>query len=229
MTVLFSTIVVIWFLNYYFKFFNFCLLFLTNSKILSVMHLLYCHQALGCHWDFFPRKNKNKKQPHHNTTGFKKDISACSVMSDSAIPWAVAHQAALSIEFSRPRILKWVTISSSRGSSQPRDWTRVSCTGGQILYHCAMIWKPIFVWGSRICVLTKLGEDGVTFCTTAFLYFTLRFCIAGTGENGGWFCSHIVTARQSYLGTHGQVISPLSSDVWTEYDERHENRSEIKM
>ena len=138
MTVLFSTIVVIWFLNYYFKFFNFWLLFLTNSKILSVMHLLYCHQALGCHWDFFPRKNKNKKQPHHNTTGFKKDIGACSVTSDSAIPWAVAHQAPLSIEFSRPRILKWVAISSSRGSSQPRDWTRVSCTGGQILDHCAM-------------------------------------------------------------------------------------------
>ena len=25
------------------------------------------------------------------------------------------------------RILEWVAISSSRGSSQPRDWTRVSC------------------------------------------------------------------------------------------------------
>ena len=28
------------------------------------------------------------------------------------------------------RILEWVTISFSRGSSQPREWTRVSCTGG---------------------------------------------------------------------------------------------------
>ena len=38
------------------------------------------------------------------------------------------------------RILEWVTISSSRGSSQPRDRTLVtcvSCTGRQILYHCA--------------------------------------------------------------------------------------------
>ena len=26
------------------------------------------------------------------------------------------------------RILEWVAISSSRGSSRPRDWTRVSCT-----------------------------------------------------------------------------------------------------
>ena len=30
----------------------------------------------------------------------------------------------------KARILKWVTISFSRGSSQPRDWTWVSCTVG---------------------------------------------------------------------------------------------------
>ena len=29
------------------------------------------------------------------------------------------------------RILEWVTISFSRGSSQPRDWTRVSHIGGR--------------------------------------------------------------------------------------------------
>ena len=35
------------------------------------------------------------------------------------------------------RILEWVAISFSRGSSQPKDWTRISCNGGQILYHGA--------------------------------------------------------------------------------------------
>ena len=37
------------------------------------------------------------------------------------------------------RLLEWVAISSSRGSSQPRDWTCASCVfsvGRQILYHC---------------------------------------------------------------------------------------------
>ena len=37
------------------------------------------------------------------------------------------------------RILKWVAISHSRGSSQPRDWSCVSCvscTGSQILHRC---------------------------------------------------------------------------------------------
>ena len=29
------------------------------------------------------------------------------------------------------RILEWVAMLSSRGSSQPRDWTQVSCTAGR--------------------------------------------------------------------------------------------------
>ena len=43
-------------------------------------------------------------------------------------------------------ILEWVAISSSRGSSQPRDWTRISCVfcvGGRILYHWAT-WEAQF-------------------------------------------------------------------------------------
>ena len=40
-----------------------------------------------------------------------------------AIPWTVAHQAALSMEFSKPRILEWVAISSSRESLPSRMLT----------------------------------------------------------------------------------------------------------
>ena len=45
------------------------------------------------------------------------------------------------------RILEWVAMPSSRGSSQPRDWTRVfyiSCIDRQVLYHlCHLrgLWK----------------------------------------------------------------------------------------
>ena len=35
------------------------------------------------------------------------------------------------------RILEWIAIPFSRGSSQPRDHIRVSCIGRQILYHWA--------------------------------------------------------------------------------------------
>ena len=43
-----------------------------------------------------------------------------------ATPWIVARQDPLSVGFSQARILEWVDISSSRGSSQPRGRTRVS-------------------------------------------------------------------------------------------------------
>ena len=35
------------------------------------------------------------------------------------------------------RILEWVALSFSRGSSQPRDWTHISWIGRWILYHWA--------------------------------------------------------------------------------------------
>ena len=44
---------------------------------------------------------------------------------------------------SQARILEWVAISFSRGSSWPRDQTRVSCTGRWVLL-------PLSPWGSTI-------------------------------------------------------------------------------
>ena len=60
-------------------------------------------------------------------------------------PWTVTHQAPLSMGFSRQALLEWVAISSSRGSSLPRDQTYVSCVsciGRWSLYHWA-------TWESR--------------------------------------------------------------------------------
>ena len=50
-----------------------------------------------------------------------------------ATPWTVVCQAPLSIGIFQARILEWVAIAFSRGSSQPRDRTRVSCTAGRLL------------------------------------------------------------------------------------------------
>ena len=44
------------------------------------------------------------------------------------------------------RILEWVAISFSRGSSQPRDQTCISCTGRWVLYHWALgSWRILFI------------------------------------------------------------------------------------
>ena len=49
---------------------------------------------------------------------------SCDLMDCSLLGFSIQgiHQA---------RILEWVTISFSRGSSWPRDWTWVSCTAGR--------------------------------------------------------------------------------------------------
>ena len=54
-----------------------------------------------------------------------------SVVSDSVIPWTVARQAPLSMGIFQVRILEWVAMPSSRGSSQPRNGTQISHIAGR--------------------------------------------------------------------------------------------------
>ena len=49
------------------------------------------------------------------------------------------------------RILEWVAISFSRGSSPSRDWTPISCIGRQILYHWTTREDSILRWGPLKC------------------------------------------------------------------------------
>ena len=53
-----------------------------------------------------------------------------------ATPWTVAHQAPPVHEILQARILEWIAISFSRGSSQPRDWIQVSYIAGE----CFTVW-----------------------------------------------------------------------------------------
>ena len=63
-------------------------------------------------------------------------LAVLCAQSLSCIPlfvtlWTVPHWAPLSMGILQARILEWVVMPSSRGSSQPRDQTHVSCiTGG---------------------------------------------------------------------------------------------------
>ena len=67
------------------------------------------------------------------------------------------------------RILEWITISSSKGSSQPRDWTHISCIGRQILCHWAtmeaqkaLLWtKVVEVMEFQLSYLKILKDDAV--------------------------------------------------------------------
>ena len=79
---------------------------------------------------------------------------------------------------SQAKILEWVAISYSRGSSQPRDRTRVSCfscIGRQILYHCTTweafnvyLWQMSGVYSDQITVTSNL-EISVSRCDDLFI------------------------------------------------------------
>ena len=62
------------------------------------------------------------------------------------------------------RILEWVAISFSRGSSRPRNWTQVSCIASGFL-HCKQIFLPTelrekpFVMSVMINVPRKIKQS----------------------------------------------------------------------
>ena len=57
-------------------------------------------------------------------------------------PWTIACQAPLSLGIIQARILEWVAMPSSRGSSQPRDRTQVCHIAGRILYRLSYKGSP---------------------------------------------------------------------------------------
>ena len=55
-----------------------------------------------------------------------------------ATPWTVCSPPGCSVHgVLQARILEWVAISFSRGSSWPRDWTQISCTAGSFFTNWA--------------------------------------------------------------------------------------------
>ena len=73
-------------------------------------------------------------------------FSWCSTLCDPkycSLPGSSVHGVA------QPMIQERVPIFSSRGSSQPRDWTHISCIGRQILYPRAT-WEAGPSKGKRV-------------------------------------------------------------------------------
>ena len=75
----------------------------------------------------------------------------------------------------QPRILEWVAISFSRGSSWPRDWTHISCIsyiGKQILYHW-VIWEAYNVY---ICYILSVYINIVYIYIHTYIYWYIILC-----------------------------------------------------
>ena len=63
------------------------------------------------------------------------------------------------------RILEWVTIPLSRGSSQPRDWTRVSCIEGRFFT----------VWATREDCLMSFISSHIQFIWISLIVSNMSF------------------------------------------------------
>ena len=64
------------------------------------------------------------------------------------------------------RVLEWVAMPSSRGSSQPRDWTQVSCIGRSGFFTTSTTWEAVLAakknkgkWRNRESPLEKINKE----------------------------------------------------------------------
>ena len=90
------------------------------------------------------------------------------------------------------RILKWVTMPSSRGSSWPRDQTRVSylsCIGKHVLYHKCCLGSPLSNLTSIIIFdynnLSQILKSSSV--SSLFLKFWELFSFAFPYKQAYWF------------------------------------------
>ena len=93
-----------------------------------------------------------------------------SVVSDSCNPMDCSPPGSSVHGISQARILEWVAIPFSRGSSWPRDWTYVSCIAGRFFTVWATrrgCYHFLYCTVSLACLLMHM-------CTCDFLYTFLH-------------------------------------------------------
>ena len=104
-------------------------------------------------WLFLYASQGRQFSIFRDLAGRKFVILNCTVCTLSRVqlsvtPWTAAHQARLSMA----RLLEWVAISFSKGSSRPRDRIHVSCIsciGRWILYHWATKEAHLYICRSK--------------------------------------------------------------------------------
>ena len=104
-----------------------------------LLHIFHTHHLM-----FTVRGTKRYKKSANNWGKLKAMMGVCLVMSDSLWPYELQPARLLCPWILQARIWEWVSISSSRGSSWPRNRAQVShvsCPGGWIIYHWAT-WLP---------------------------------------------------------------------------------------
>ena len=99
-----------------------------------------------------------------------------------------------------PRILEWVAYPFSRGSSRPRNQTRISCIAGGFFTNCAMREAPRPCWLSIlhtvvcICLEKEVAPHSSNSCLENFM------------ERGAWRAAVHGVAKSRTGLTHTQSV-----------------------
>ena len=92
-------------------------------------------------------------------------------------PWTVAHQAPLSMGFSWHEY--WSGFSFSRGFSQPRDWTQVSCIAGRFF----TVWAAREAQDIRMVLRNEMNSLALA---PALMVFCFLLCDCRGGAAHAW-------------------------------------------
>ena len=137
-----------------------------------------------------------RKSISHN----RKMRAVLSRVRLSPTPWTVARQAPLSMEVLQASILEWVAMTSSRGSSQPRDQTCISCVSciaGRFFTHRA-------TWEAPCSHCTVQTEDSVPRLSPLTTFHNSPPSSTFTSENRD-LISEKAKQRRLWIGEHGHM------------------------
>ena len=162
----------------------------SGKKALNSFWLLsFSHTAPPTHWETLWTLFQNMPRTHYflpfplqwpslklssvyeNASPFSMQVHAKSLSHVRlfATLWTIAHQAPLSMGILQARILEWVAMGSSRGSSLPRNRTRISCL---LLWQMGSL--PLVPLGKPFSMYKPVGS----------------FTDTGHSESGSDFPSH---------------------------------------
>ena len=104
------------------------------------------------------------------------------------------------------RILEWAATSSSRGSSQPKDWARISCV------FC--IAGGLFTrWAARAAICQEEGTKTLSASCGSLLYVSESCCVSGSAAAILWPWG---TGQQNHEANLLRALTSLTSWITTQ-------------
>jgi len=133
-------------------------------------------------------------------------LLSLSVVSDPETPWTVACQVPLSMGILQERILEWVVMPSSRGSSQPRDQTQVS----HIACGFFTAWTTREAWLYPLRIKKSLKDFYSSFNLKVWEPYKKNILIQFLQKRKRTVANHLIYQRVSI---NHSVPHPLFADV----------------